>query len=226
MRGPLPIRAALSVVLLAAVALAGCTDTRRYDQAICALIDVSGTYADQKAEAVRILKREVLPAMEPGDTLLVIRIDDASYEKDDVVALETLDARPSRANAQKLALARKLDAFAATEVAAKHTDIPGAMMLGAEYLAELEAGSRVMLVFSDMQEDLPPGASRHLDAGELRDVRVVAMNVKRLHDDTISPSDFRARLAGWQERVTRASAASWRTLADAAKLPDYLAEIR
>lgn len=225
MRGvPTAIRAALAGLLV--LGGAGCGEGRRYEQALCALIDVSGTYADQKAEAVRILKREVLPAMEPGDTLLVIRIDDTSYEKGDVVALETLDARPSRANAQKLALARTLDAFAAAETAARHTDIPGAIMLGAEYLAELDAGSRVMLVFSDMQEDLPPGASRRLEAGELRDVRVVAMNVKRLQGDTAAPHDFRARLAGWGERVTAASAKDWRTLADASKLSPYLAAAR
>ena len=221
-------RAALraAAVLLVALAGTGCDGGRRYEQALCALIDVSGTYADQKDEAVRILKREVLPAMEPGDTLLVIRIDDASYEKDDVISLVTLDPRPSRANAQKLALARRLDAFAESDAAARHTDIPGAMMLGAEYLAELEAGSRVMLVFSDMQEDLPPGASRHLGAGELRDVRVVAINVKRLRGDTVDPHAFRARLAGWEERVGAASASEWRTLADASKLSPYLAALR
>ena len=138
-------------------ALGACDDESRYDQAICVLIDESGTYADEKQEVVRILKREVLPAMEPGDTLLVIRIDGESYEKDNVEALITLDARPSRANAQKLALAQKLDELARRELRAAHTDIPGARMLASEYLAELNSGSRVMLVFSDMQEDLAPG---------------------------------------------------------------------
>jgi hypothetical protein len=194
-------------------ALHGCDGGRRYEQALCALIDVSGTYSDQKVEAVRILKREVLPAMEPGDTLLVIRIDDASYEQDNVVALETLDPRPSRANAQKLALARALDAFAASASGSRHTDIAGAMMLGAEYLAELQAGSRIMLVFSDMQEDLPQGAVRRLEEGEFQGIRVMAMNVKRLQGDTTAPHVFRERLAGWEKRVTAASADSWGTLA-------------
>lgn len=219
-------RLLLAALFAAVLALPSCNGGRRYEQAICALIDVSGTYADQKAEAVRILKREVIPAMEPGDTLLVIRIDDASYQRDNVVALETLDVRPSHANAQKLGLARTLDAFAQTQGKASHTDIEGAMMLGAEYLAELQAGSRVMLVFSDMQEDLPAGESRKLDEAEFKGIRVVAMNVKRLKGDTMSPTAFRARLAGWEKKVTAASAESWGTLADAAKLPDYLTEIR
>ena len=144
--------------------LAGCGEGRRYDQAICVLIDVSGTYADQKQEVVKVIKRDVLPGMVPGDTFIAILVDSESYEKDNVKALTTLDARPSRANAQKLALARQLDAFAASDERSEYTDIPGAMMLGAEYLQEVASGSRVMLVFSDLQEELPSG-TRSADAG-------------------------------------------------------------
>ena len=105
-------RTLLAAAGLAALLALGCADARNYEQAVCVLVDVSGTYADEKAEVVRILKRDVLPALLPGDTLLVIRIDSESYEKENLEALVTLDARPSRANAQKLALAHKLDAFA------------------------------------------------------------------------------------------------------------------
>ena len=218
-------------ILLAAAALAaplalGCADARNYEQAVCVLVDVSGTYADEKPEVVRILKRDVLPALLPGDTLLVIRIDSESYEKENLEALVTLDARPSRANAQKLALAHKLDAFAARDEQAEYTDIPGAMMLGAEYLRELEAGSRVMLVFSDMREDLPRGAKRRLSKAEFEGIELVAVNVKRLAGDTQDPELFRGRLEDWERRVTSASAVAWRTLMDSNKLPDHLAAIR
>ena len=219
------MRRALLCLLLAA-ALAACGDARRYDQAIAVLIDVSGTYADQKHEVVRVLKREVLPAMVPGDTLVVIRIDSESYGKDNLVALLTLDHRPSEANAQKLALAQRLDAFAASPETSEYTDIPGAMMLAAEYLREIAAGSRVMLVFSDMREDLPDGTRRQLEDGEFEGVRVVAMNVKRLAGDNADPEVFRSRLSGWGERLTVASAAEWRTMMDASKLPGYLEGVR
>jgi hypothetical protein len=206
--------------------LAACNGEHRYDQAICVLIDESGTYADQKAAVVRILKREVLPAMEPGDTLLVIRIDGQSYEKENVEALMTLDARPSRANAQKMALAQKLDLLAARTKSSDHTDIPGAMMLGSEYLAELESGSRVMLVFSDMQEDLAPGTHRDLAKDEFEGLWMAAMNVKRLGSDNADPSVFRRRLLAWEERVLAAGGLGWRTFMDANKLADYLGEVR
>ena len=216
---------AVCCVALAALA-AGCDDESRYDQAICVLIDQSGTYADQAPEVVRILKREVLPAMEPGDTLLVVRIDGESYEKDNLEALVTLDARPSRANAQKLALAQKLDELAAAGEPARYTDIPGAMMLASEYLRELESGSRVMLVFSDLEEDLAPGTQRKLAADEFTGVWIAAMNVKRLGSDNADPEVFRGRLADWQRRALQAGSLGWRTFLDPTQLGLYLAEVR
>ncbi|MDH3211117.1 MAG: hypothetical protein OEM05_01410 [Myxococcales bacterium] len=215
----------LAILALAALAL-GCSDSRRYDQAIGVLIDVSGTYSDKRVETVNVIKREILPHMVPGDTLLVIRIDSESYDKENVEALLTLDRRPSHANAQKLAMARKLDGFARREQGSKHTDIPGAIMLASEYLAEVGSGSRVMLIFSDLQEDLPAGSKRALAKDELQGTHVAAMNVKRLNRDTSDPRVFRDRLAAWEGRVKSAGAIDWRTFMDATKLPDYLNEVR
>ncbi len=216
---------ALALTAVAALAL-GCQDSRDYSQAICVLVDVSGTYAAEKQEVATIVKREVLPAMMPGDTLMMIRIDSQSYEKDNLVALMTLDARPSQANAQKLALAKKLDAFAAGKEVAGHTDIEGAMMLGTDYLAELSSGSRVMLVFSDLEQDLPRGTRRSIEGEEFAGIDVVAMNVKRLDRDNADPEGFRARLAHWEEALREAGASGWRTIMDARQLPDHLTGLR
>ncbi len=215
-----------AVLLLTLALLASCAGGRHYEQAICVLIDVSGTYADEKAEVASILKRGVLPAMLPGDTLLVIRIDSGSYEKDNVEALVTFDRRPSRANAQKLAMARRLDAFAAEAGASEHTDILGAMLLGSEYLREIEAGSRVMLVFSDLEQDLPAGAKRRIEAGEFDGIQVVAMNVKRLNGDNANPEVFRGRLASWEGQMLGGGASGWRAILDAGQLPVHLAQLR
>ena len=215
----------IALVGLLAV-LAGCGEGRRYDQAICVLIDVSGTYADQKQEVVRVIKRDVLPGMVPGDTFITILVDSQSYEKGNVKSVTTLDVRPSRANAQKLALARQLDAFAASDVRSEYTDIPGAMMLGAEYLREVASGSRVMLVFSDLRVELPSGARRQMREDEFEDIQVVAMNVKRLESDTADPETFRQRIGAWKTQVERSGGASWHTFMDSSKLADYLAQIR
>ena len=214
------------LAVLSLLAASGCSDGRRYDQAIGILIDVSGTYAEERAETVRVIKREILPNLVPGDTLYVARIDSESYDRENVEALLTLDRRPSHANAQKLEVSRLLDEFARRPMSASHTDIPGAIMLASEYLGETGAGSRVLLIFSDMQEDLPRGAVRHLDESELAGTHVVAMNVKRLELDQADPSKFRGRLEGWGERVAAAGASEWRSFMDASKLPDYLEQVR
>jgi len=130
------VRHPLALALLLALGLGGCSDASRYSQAVAILVDTSGTYADQKPEVARIVKREVLPELVPGDTVAVIRIDSESYEKADLISFVTLDQRPTHANAQKLALAKSLDAFAAKDERSQYTDIPGAMMLAAEYLHE------------------------------------------------------------------------------------------
>jgi hypothetical protein len=209
-----------------ALTLAACSDGRDYEQAVAVLIDVSGTYADQKPEVARIVKRELLPNLLPGDTIAILRIDSASYEKENLEALVTLDRRPSRANAQKLALAKQIDAFAARDDRSEFTDIRGAMMLAAEYLRETGARSRAILLFSDMQADLPPGAKRTFSEREFDGVRVIALNVKKLEPDNANPDEFRSRLARWEEDVTHAGAGGWQTFLDTAKLAPYLAEIR
>jgi hypothetical protein len=212
--------------LLAALAGLACDDGRSYGQAVAVLVDTSGTYADEKAEVVRILKREVLPALVPGDTFLLVRIDSQSYEKDNVETLVTLDFRPSEANAQKLALAQKLDAFAAGDGRSEYTDIPGAMMLAAEYLHEVPSGSRVMLLFSDMQQDLPKGTTRRLADAEFQGIDVVALNVKRLNKDNADPEQFRGRLAHWERTVLGSGARGWQALLDTTKLPGWLESAR
>ncbi|MBW2275019.1 MAG: VWA domain-containing protein [Deltaproteobacteria bacterium] len=218
--------AGIALSMLVALAPLGCLDEGASSQAICVLIDVSGTYADEKDEVVKVIKREVLPNMIPGDTLITILIDSASYEKDNLETLATRDPRPSRANAQKLALAQQLDAFARGDTRSRYTDIPGAMMLAAEYLQEAESGSRVMLVFSDLQEDLPEGARRNMREDEFAGIQVVAMNVKRLERDTVDPDVFRRRLEGWRARVEHAGGKGWRTVMDPSKLPGLLEQMR
>jgi hypothetical protein len=208
------------------LAPSACLLDSQSEQAICILIDISGTYADQKQEVVKLVKREVLPAMVPGDTLITILIDSESYERDNLATLTTLDARPSRANAQKLALSRQLDEFASKSSRSRFTDIPGAMMLGAEYLQEADGDSRVMLVFSDLQEDLPEGAKRTMRKDEFAGIQVVAMNVKRLEHDSADPEVYRRRLEAWRTRVVDAGGAGWQTLMDASKLPGMLEQMR
>jgi hypothetical protein len=207
--------------LLAVLLSFSCSSGAQYAHAVCALVDVSGTYADQKADVVEVIRKGLLPRLTPGDSLVVIRIDDESYRKANVEATVKLDIRPSKANAQKLAFAAQLEEFSKRPVRAAHTDIRGAMMLGAEYLRESGAGRRTMVVFSDLEEDLPRGFKRDLAPDELKGVRVVAMNVKRLAADNANPTAYRQRLSGWEKQVTTHGAKEFKVVLE----PDRLAEL-
>jgi hypothetical protein len=212
------------VVLLAALLVGSCSSGAQYAQAIVALVDVSGTYADQRPEVINVIRKGLLPRMTPGDTLVVIRIDSTSYGKQNVEANMTLDVRPSKANAQKLALSSTLEAFSHRPIRAAHTDIRGAMMLGAEYLRETNAGRRTMVVFSDLEEDLPRGVKRDMAPDELKGVRVLAMNVKRLGRDNANPTAYRARLASWERQLTAHGAREFKVVLEPEKLADLLDE--
>ena len=214
---------AVVLALLAALPLgAGCSDGHGGGQALAVLADVSGTYADQKATVAEIVKKGLLPKMVPGDSLFLIKIGSLSYSKDMVAGSITLDPRPSRATAQKLAFAETLDAFAASPESTRYTDIRGALMLAADYLREAQASDKVIVVFSDMDEDLPRGTVRSLGKDELSGMRVLAMNVKRLKADNANPTIYRERIARWEKVLTGAGAVEWRTFQEPDGLLDEL----
>lgn len=214
-------------VSLLLVALGGaCSQGTEHQTAVCALMDVSGTYADQQEAVNRTLKAGVLSHLEPGDSLFVFAIDSDSYDQGNVVATLRTDPRPLAANAQKLALARQLDSFAEVRESSQYTDISGAMLLCADYLESSPAGIRVMLVFSDMREELPAGVQRIFDRGDLEGIHVAAVHVIKLHRDNLEPAQYRGRLTDWKARVEAAGAASWTVILDPAQVPGYLEALR
>ena len=213
-------------ILCLALLFTACDDGRDHAQAICALVDTSGTYRDQIDDAAAVLRTAVLPRMRPGDSLVVVRVDDNTYEKQNVDFALTLDNRPLRANQQKAELANTLGTLGDRSGRARYTDISGGMMLCAEYLSEMRAGKKVMIAFSDMREDLPPGVARRFEDQELRNMRVLAMNVKRLKQDSAQPAQYRARLAEWEHVVKAKGAPEWKVIIEPERLVAYLDDLR
>jgi hypothetical protein len=210
------------ILAAATLTLTACTDSSSHANAVGVLVDVSGTYVEEKGEVVSLVKRAILPELEPGDSLVVVRIDDRSFENENIEATLHLDVRPSKANAQKLEVAAVLDGFAARTDHAMHTDIRGAMMLAADHLRETGAANRTLVIFSDLEEDLPKGMVRDLGETELEGVRVVAMNVKHLHADNTNPAVYRERIAMWEKRVRASGASDWRVVLDPERLLESL----
>lgn len=210
-----PKLVAAAALLLAASA---CTEERNQTRAVAVLVDVSGTYADRIPDVSRIVRAGLLPGIRPGDTFMVFRIGEQSYSDEALVKRLTLDERPSRANAQKLDLAREVDQLGKSAKRARFTDISGALLFASEHLRKSGAGHRAIVIFSDMREELPKGAKRALEKDELAGTDVLAMNVKRLAADANDPAAYRTRLADWGKRLTDAGAASWKVVLDPEEL--------
>lgn len=202
--------------------IAACSDTKQYETAYCTLVDISGTYASQKKDVVKIVKAGVVPQMVPGDSLFFVKIDSNSYAEENLVTKLTLDYRPTNANNQKLALAKKLDKFASGKARSKLTDISGALMLCSDYLKATKAGTQIMFVFSDMKEELGPGVVRKFQGDEFEGINIAAMNVIKLNKDSSNPEVYRNRLKHWDKKLLKSGAENWDNLIDATKIPEFI----
>jgi len=191
---------------------AGCGDPRSHSQGVYMLVDTSGTYAEEAAKAQRIINY-LLGTLQPGDSLAVARVQSRSFSEKDIIAKATFDTRPSQANAQKRAFRDKIDAAFRSVPGSKYTDITGGLIQAAEFLNEGGAGTKTVIVFSDMQEELDRATVRNFPIS-LRDIRIVAVNVVKLRTDNVDPRRYLGRLDQWKARVEKAGAAEWRVIND------------
>jgi hypothetical protein len=195
-----------------ALALWGCADQKAHSHAVYMLVDTSGTYAEEVGKA-QLIVNYLLGALNAGDSLAVARVKSRSFSEKDIIAKATFDGRPSQANAQKRAFRDQMDSFAKTARGSSYTDITGGLIQGALYLNETGAGRRTILIFSDMQEELDKQAVRDFPY-DLKNIRVVAVNVVKLKTDNVDPRRYLGRLDDWQKRVKAAGAADWIVIND------------
>ena len=206
----------LALVAGLAWALAGCGDSRSNAHAVYMLIDTSGTYAQEARKAQAIINF-LLGTLQPGDSLAVARVESRSFSEKDIVAKATFDSRPSQANAQKRAFRDKTDQFIGSVKGSRYTDITGGLLQGAMFLNETGAGTKTIIIFSDMQEELDKVTLRDFPIN-LKNIRVIAVNVVKLNTDNIDPRKYMGRLDAWQKRVQKAGAAEWRVINDLERL--------
>lgn len=202
----------LSVPLLGLAWATGCTDPRDHAQAVYLLVDTSGTYAEEIGKA-QLIVNYLLGSLQPGDSLAVARVRSRSFSEKDIIAKATFDNRPSQANAQKRAMKERVEAFTGSARGSVNTDITGGLIQGAQFLNETGAGKKTILIFSDMQEELDRATVRDFPI-DLKEIRVVAVNVVKLKTDNIDPRRYMGRLEVWQKRVKAAGAREWRVIND------------
>jgi len=210
--------AALPAAVLAAT---GCVDSRSHTNAVYMLVDTSGTYA-QEAGKAQVIINYLLGSLQAGDSLAVARVQSRSFSEKDIVAKATFDSRPSQENAQKRAFRERIENSFRAVSGSRFTDITGGLIQGAEFLNETGAGSKTIIIFSDMQEELDKVTQRDFPIS-LKGVRVVAVNVVKLKTDNIDPRKYMGRLEAWQKRVETAGAREWRVINNLDRLDAILA---
>jgi hypothetical protein len=202
--------------LLLLLLLAGCGGSQDHTQAVYMLVDTSGTYAAEAGKA-KLIINYLLGTLQSGDSLAVARVRSRSFSEKDIIAKATFDSRPSQTNAQKRSFQARIDDSFRSVPGSQYTDITGGMIQGAEFLRETGAGRQTILIFSDMQEELDKVTVRDFPIN-LKDIRVVAVNVTKLNTDNIDPRRYLGRLDAWGKRVKGAGAADWRVINDLERL--------
>jgi hypothetical protein len=208
------------IALCSLLSVASCSneDAAPYSNGYYLLLDTSGTYTQELEQAKQVI-HYLLAMLEPGDAFAVARIDSASFSEKDIVAKMVLDSRPSRAIMQKKDFAAVVDNFIGGVQSSPYTDISGGMLQGVEYLNEARVGNKTILIYSDLQEDLPKDYVREVE-WLLDGFTVKALNVTKLRRDNQNPQVYLDRVADWQSKVIQGGG-HWHLINDLEK-PDAL----
>jgi hypothetical protein len=199
------------LVATAAVLGTGCADTDGHTQGVYMLLDTSGTYS-KELERAQAIVNYLLGTLQPGDSLVLARIDSGSFSEKDIVCKATFDGRPSVANQQKRMFRETVDDFVHDVQGSRYTDITGGVVQAVEFLTERGAARKHILIFSDLKEEIPEGHIRDFPL-EMEGCEVVALNVTKLRSDNVDPREYYARVAHWQDRV-ETGGGRWKVIND------------
>jgi hypothetical protein len=203
------------IALCALLMLSACSDPKPTNKGVYMLMDTSGTYTQELKKAQQIIN-VILARLNPGDSFAVARIDTGSFSEKDIVAKVTFDERPSVANREKRNFRDRIDRFVKKVRPAAYTDITGGILQASEYLNEKRPGRKVILIYSDLAEELKKGYIRDISL-PLDGFEVVALNVTKLGSDNIDPRKYMGRLDKWEERVNSGGGA-WKVINDMERL--------
>ncbi len=204
-----------ATVMVAALGLAACSEPAPQGRGVYMLMDTSGTYTNELENAKNIINA-ILARLNPGDSFAVARIDTGSFSEKDIIAKVTFDDRPSIANQQKRRFQDDINNFIKNVRPSAHTDITGGILQATEYLNEKQPAEKIILVFSDLAEDLKDGYIRDIPL-VLDGYDVVALNVTKLNSDNIDPREYLNRLEDWRNRV-ESGGGNWRVINDLDRL--------
>ena len=204
------------IIAFAALNIMACTSGNPNSKAVVLLLDTSGTYTTELGNAQRIVNY-LLGTLEAGDSFAVARINSQSFTEKNIIVRATFDSRPSTANAQKRTVLDTMQKFIEeTDKGSAHTDITGGLLQALEYVREVNTAKKVVLLFTDLQEDLEKRQIREFPI-DFKGVRVIAVNVTKLSSDNIDPRDFQERQDYWKQRV-ESGGGQWQVINDLERL--------
>ena len=191
-----------AIIAALCVLLISCSsDEGPRNSGVYMLLDTSGTYAEELNKAEQII-RYTLSRLDATDSFAVARIDTGSFSEKDIVAKASFDDRPSAINRQKRVFAEQVSDFVTNATPSSYTDITGGLLQAVEFLNEKGTGSKTILIFSDLKEDLEAGYIRDIDV-ELAGFEGRACIGTKLRSDNIDPREYRGRLEEWRGRVEK-----------------------
>ncbi|MEX2467994.1 MAG: hypothetical protein WD995_13875 [Gemmatimonadota bacterium] len=208
-------KAGVTTALVLSLLLAGCSSPAPRGTGVFLLLDTSGSYTEE-LERAQLITNYLLGVLDPGDSFGVARINAGSFTEKNILVRMTFDARPTMATSQKRQFKNTVDQFTDTVSSASHTDITGGLLQAVEWLNEVNPGRKTVLIFSDMEEDLPEGFVRDFPL-DLTGVEVLAVNVTKLQPDNVDPRVYTSRLDAWRERI-EAGGGTWTVVNDLERL--------
>ena len=199
--------------------LGSCGEPVARNQGVYMLIDTSGTYTEELDKAQQVINY-TLAKMNPGDTFAVASINTGSFSEKNIQAKVTFDDRPSITNKQKQAFQQSIQKFVEEAKPASFTDITGGLLQAVEFLNEKQPGSKTILIFSDLKEEIKAGYNRDVPL-KLDGFNLIALNVTKLNSDNVDPNQYLGRLDEWKSRVEQ-SGGHWQVVNDLERLEKVL----
>lgn len=203
-----------AAVFAMAATVSACDLVTSTSRAVFVLFDASGTYAASVPTAARSASL-LISDLQPGDWIGVGQISSCSFSEKEIITQQLLPETPSRASAAKREMFTRLQTYSENVKPTKFTDIHGALAQAAFELRQRPEGSRHIVVFSDMVEDLAADCNTADSQLDLSGINVVASNV--IKSDPANPDKYFAMLKDWERIVTEAGG-TW----DMALSPDQL----
>ncbi len=163
------------------VALLACA-TSLPSRAIYILIDTSGTYYAQHARVFQAL-RSIILRLRTGDVIRIAQINECSFTEDAVLATFVMPEKERAVNNAKRAMIGELERVRKSLLRAGFTDITGSILAAADFLSTVTAQKRIILMFSDLREDLSTVCTREAADLTLKGISVAAAFVIKLPGD-------------------------------------------